>query len=174
MKSIISEIKSIISLFPDTPTRQAYEQRLPERDLCRSDNPTSHFCAYFVPFNRAVKQVLVGNHKKSGLWLMPGGHIESDEPVLTTLNREISEELGVESFFGELPVPFLITITQIVSDIRPCKEHFDIWFLMETDGIDFTIDYTEYHEVRWVSLLEAQTLITDPANCEALSLLTKF
>jgi hypothetical protein len=42
---------------------------------------------------------------------------------------------------------------------------------METDGADFVIDGTEYHETRWVTLAEAKQLTKDPANREALGVL---
>ena len=39
-------------------------------------------------------KVLLIKHKKSGLWLPVGGHIENDEGFLDALNREISEEIS--------------------------------------------------------------------------------
>jgi 8-oxo-dGTP diphosphatase len=163
-----TEISAMLDSCDDESVRAVYVARLAEGTLAREENPASHFCAYFVPFNKIAGTVLIGNHKKSGLWLMPGGHIEPNESLLTTLNREIFEELGVEGFYTETPKPFLLSITHIVSDVRPCKEHFDIWFMMETDGADFVIDDSEYHETRWVTLEEAKGLTKDPANLEAL------
>ncbi len=169
--TLTEEITHILAGHTDTNIVEAYKDRLQAGALTREENPHSHFCGYFVPFNKAEEKVLMGSHKKSGLWLMPGGHIEPNEPLLNTLNREIEEELGVKDFYKEMPQAFLLTITHIVSDVRPCKEHFDMWFLMETDGKDMVIDYTEYHEVRWATLAEARELTKDPANLEALKVL---
>ena len=154
--------------------RTAYEQKLTEESLVRDENIHSHCCVYFVPFDQSTQRLLIGAHKKSGLWLMPGGHIDVGEDLLTTLNREIFEELGVHNFFRTVPKPFLLSITKIENDVRPCQEHFDIWFVMETDGDDFTVDETEYHEVRWVSITEAKALATDPANRQALAQLEQI
>ena len=162
------EITASLDMCADEETKQMYVKRLKSGPLERDLNPTSHFCAYFVPYNPETKQVLVGDHKKSGLWLMPGGHIDSGETLFTTLNREIEEELGVVNFYHERPQPFLMTITDILHDVRPCKKHFDVWHLVQTDGADFKIDYTEYNEVRWVTIPEARALVTDPANIAAL------
>jgi 8-oxo-dGTP pyrophosphatase MutT (NUDIX family) len=169
--TLTEEIRHILAGHTDTNIVEAYKNRLQAGALTREENPHSHFCGYFVPFNKAEGKVLIGSHKKSGLWLMPGGHIEPNEPLLNTLNREIEEELGVKDFYTEMPEAFLLTITHIVSDVRPCKEHFDMWFLMETDGKDMVIDYTEYHEVRWATLAEARELTKDPANLEAIGVL---
>ena len=155
----------------DAETAKKYGRRIAEGNLTRDENPISHFCAYFLPYNIKTKQVLYGNHKKSGKWLAPGGHIDRGESLFETLNREICEELGVENFFKSKPDPFLLTITPINQDQRKCAIHFDIWHLMETDGCNFNVDMTEYHEVRWVSIPVAKKLTTDAANQTALDLL---
>lgn len=35
-------------------------------------------------------------HKRLGLWLQPGGHIEADEPPEAAARREVQEELGLD------------------------------------------------------------------------------
>lgn len=168
------EILSALDKCTDQGIRESYKRRLNKGNLVRDEDIVSHFCAYFVPYNPKNKTVLVGGHKKSGLWLMPGGHIDKGETMLDTLNREIEEELGVSDFFIERPEPFLLTITPIQHDTRPCREHFDVWHVMETDGSDFKVDYAEYNEVRWLSIPEARKIVIDPANLKALEILEGY
>ncbi len=167
--NIQQEIEQCVSSCMHEDVRLEYTSRLKKGNLVRDDNEESHFCVYFVPFNREKREVLIGDHKKSGLWLMPGGHVDAGESLLETVNREIEEELGVSDFFHTLPEPFLLSVTNIVNDVRPCKKHFDIWFAMDTDGTDFKIDYAEYNEVRWVTMEEAKKIIIDPANIDAIN-----
>src|SRR5438552_239622 len=87
----------------DRITYTAYTQRLTERAYTRDENARSHFCVYFLPFNSKKGEVFIVHHKKSGLWLSPGGHIDRGEILIDTVNREIKEELGVESYFKKLP-----------------------------------------------------------------------
>ncbi len=141
--------------------------------LTRDEGNMSHFCAYFLPYNSKTKQVFIVHHKKSGLWLSPGGHIDKGELLLDALNREINEELGVANFFPELPKPFLISITPINNPIQSCKEHLDIWFLVETDGSNFNVDPQEFHATKWMSLNDAKLIVTDPANLKAIEILNK-
>lgn len=152
---------------------EGYRERIEQGHLTKDEDPVSHFCAYFLPFNANTKEVMLGNHIKSGKWLSPGGHIDKSESLLKTLNREIDEELGVKDFFQTRPDPFLITVTNISSDPRQCKKHFDIWHLMKTDGSDFKIDMTEYHEIKWLTIPEAKKITTDLANQLALSYIEK-
>ena len=160
-----------VYLFPDQEIYTAFKERLEEGSLVRDENQATHFCVYFLPYNAKDKKIFIGHHKKSGLWLSPGGHIDAGESILMALNREITEELGVKNFFKETPAPFLFFLTKIISDTRPCKAHFDMWYLVPTGGSDFKVDVREFHATRWVTLDEADKIITDPANRKALGIM---
>jgi 8-oxo-dGTP pyrophosphatase MutT (NUDIX family) len=162
------------SLCENEKIYDAYIERLKSGLPTRDENARSHFCVYFLPFNTESRKVFLVHHKKSGLWLSPGGHIDHGETLLEALNREIDEELGVKSFFKEEARPFLFTITAIENMMLPCKEHYDMWFLLPTDGRNFNIDPTEFHETRWLAIDEARKLVTDAANVEALNVLERL
>lgn len=161
-----SELVQIIqsTKVPDEKIRERFFARAKDETLTRDENPASHFCVYFLPFNPETKKIFIVHHKKSGLWISPGGHIDKGESLVQTLNRELSEELGVSNFFTQLPNPFLLTITPIKNDTQPCKEHLDIWYLVETDGKNFAIDPKEFHDTKWMTFSEADTIVHDKAN----------
>lgn len=51
-------------------------------------------------------KVLLVKHKKLGIWLNPGGHIEADEAPHLAAEREVREETGLETraiFIGPKP-----------------------------------------------------------------------
>lgn len=146
-------------------------QRIEEGNLIRDENKESHFSIYFLPYNPTTQEVFLTHHKKSGLWISPGGHIEKGETLLDALDREIREELGLDLDVGEIDVPFMISITEIDNPSQPCRAHYDIWYLILTDGGDFNIDSREFHESRWVTLTQARKLVTDPNNIKAFNLL---
>ena len=167
--ALIEEIKDIISSAQVSPkVLERYIERLESGKLTRAEDDVSHFCAYFFPYDTETKKVFIAAHKKSGLWLSPGGHIEPEEVLFDTLTREIEEELGT---INPLPVnskPLLLTVTDIKNDTRACKVHFDMWYFLPTNGSDFNIDSDEFHETKWVSIGEARDLMEDENNLEAL------
>ena len=149
--------------------RSHWRDRLQDDRLTRDEYNKSHFSIYFLPYDIITKKVFIVHHKKSGLWIFPGGHIDKGEVLMETLNREIEEELGVINKIKEEIQPFLLTITPINNITQPCKEHLDIWYRIMTDGSEFNVDPKEFHETRWVSIDEARKVITDPPNIEALN-----
>ncbi len=159
------------SICDNKKTYASYLKRLHEGHFTRSENQKSHFCVYFFPYNPKNKKVFIVHHKKSGLWISPGGHIDENEGLLETLNREIFEELGVKDFYKKVPSPFLLTITPIDNKIQKCKKHFDIWYLMQTNGNQFNVDLKEFHDTKWVTIDKAEKIVTNIANQKALKVI---
>ncbi len=169
MNNLYDSIKEEVS--SDICTKDVADyflKRLEEGKLTKDENPTSHFCIYFLPYNAKTKKVFIVDHKKSGLWLAPGGHIDKGEELMQTLNREIREELGVADKIKNKIKPFLLTITPINNPVQKCKEHLDIWYRFQTDGSEFNVDFEEFHDVKWLDVNEARKFVIDPANLKAL------
>lgn len=163
-------IKNILaSVNAPTEVKEKYIERLAQGALTRDENLVTHFCSYFFPYRLSDKKVFVIAHKKSGLWLSPGGHIDLGETPAETVQREIKEELDVDYPINESEKPKLLTITYIKSDVRPCKVHFDMWYFISIDGMDFaTRKEGEFDDARWVSLAEARAVLVDENNLKAL------
>ncbi len=169
------EIKKNISLgITDELVSNRFLKRLEEGNYTRDENPQSHYCVYFLPYNPETKRVFIIHHKKAGLWLFPGGHIDKGETLTQTLKREIQEELGVVDKVKEEIQPFLLTIILIENPNIPCKEHLDIWYRIPASENEFNIDPREFHATRWTTIEEARGIITDKPNLDALDRMEKF
>lgn len=168
--SLSAQISSLLRLehCASSDVFSSYKKRLTEGNLLRSQNPSNHFCVYFLPFNPRMKQVFLIHHRKSGLWLFPGGHIEDGEFLHDALTREIQEELGIKN--TQLGNPFLYTITTIRNPKQICRKHYDIWFLYETDGKSFREDSGEFLEAHWMIVSQAGIRIKDPNTILALKI----
>ena len=170
-ENLLQEIKSLVDNTSAIATSAVYEgflKRIEEGDLTRDERKESHFCVYFLPYNLDARNIFIVHHKKSGLWLSPGGHIDKGEMLYQTLEREIREELGVEYRTPNNTQPFLLTITSIENVVQPCKVHYDVWYGISTNGSNFNIDPTEFYETRWLTIPEARVFVTDPPNLQAL------
>ena len=145
--------------------------RIEEDSVTRAENLASHVCAYFLPHDLQSKKVFLVHHRKSGLWLSPGGHVEPGETLLDTLNREVEEELGLEQAYSGDEQPFMLSITEIVNPTQECRTHFDVWYLLKADGLELRPDTREFLESRWLDFSESRELVTDQATLRALSVL---
>ena len=161
------EIKGMNIASPEVYSR--FMARFSEGRLSRDENPASHFGIYFLPYNPITKKVFMVHHRKSGLWIAPGGHVDEGEEAFETLVREMKEELGVVYAPPVGTQPFLLTITPIDNPSYTCKIHFDVWYGEETDGSNFHIDPREFLETRWLTIMEARELVTDGSNLQALA-----
>ena len=131
--------------------RTAFLSRLDEGPdaLTRQGRP-SHLTASAVVLDRSRRSVLLVLHRKLGLWLQPGGHLEDGDASLgRAALREAAEETGVADLrlAADLPV-------HLERHAAPCgaEHHLDVRFLVEApDGAVPTVS-EESLDVAWFPL----------------------
>ena len=117
----------------------------------RADEPRQHLVAYFLLYDPAAQMLLLVDHKKAGLWLPSGGHVEPDEMPHQTVQRECLEELGIVANLLA-PDPFFLTVTPTVGTVAP---HVDVtlWYLLRGDCRQpLHHDAAEFHQIAWFAL----------------------
>lgn len=170
LKNINLELIKLVENTPEATVdiKQKFLSRILQGKLTREENPELHFGVYFLPFNCQTREVFLIHHKKSGLWLSPGGHMEKNESFRETLIREAGEELGLKIQPEEIDPPFLLTITPISTAGYACREHFDIWYLLKTIKLSINADPREFYQTKWLSVPRAKKLVTDLNSLQAL------
>jgi 8-oxo-dGTP pyrophosphatase MutT (NUDIX family) len=163
----------------DDAIKKDFWDRIEKMPISVKDDPVSHFCVYFAAYDPLNELVFIGHHKKSGLWLFSGGHMEKDETPAQTLKREVGEEWGMDLEVNNLS-PSLLTITNIVSNPagRLCKIHYDIWFFIplnfETFAPDKKLFESEFYEIGWKIFDEARRLTKDPNTLRGINAIEKI
>ena len=102
-------------------------------------NSGRHFTvAVFVVWDG---KVLLHNHRKLGMWLPPGGHIERDELPDEAAVREVLEETGLEvELVGERredvedPLQLFRPAGVQLEDIGPGHQHIDLIYFARPTG----------------------------------------
>ena len=119
------------------------------------DTPPKHLVVYFIPVDAAERCLLLGDHRKSGLWLPPGGHVEDGEDPRQAVIREAREELGIDAEFQD-ENPLFLTVTRT----NQVNSHLDVdlWFVLRVarHGTQLNPDPREFKCIRWFSLDEPQ------------------
>lgn len=130
-------------------------------------------------------KVLLVKHKKLGIWLNPGGHIDEDELPHVAAEREFFEETGVlakaVAIDDSLPVPFAVDLHWVNQESynlrlqaddsslrvptnkwkRGCEQHICFIYLLEIAGSDeFVFNEKETDAIAWFSVEEIDNLDT--------------
>ncbi len=125
-----------------------------------SSDTWQHFTATGIVFN-PQNEVLLIKHRKLGVWLPPGGHVEANELPDDAVLREILEETGVTAAIlpnrlgidpqgcRELETPFLILLEDILGD--GSHNHIDLIYLCSAADITLRPDYNEVSDAGWFS-----------------------
>ncbi|MFJ6121483.1 NUDIX domain-containing protein [Streptomyces sp. NPDC092129] len=79
-------------------------------------------------------ELLLVAHRKAGLWLPSGGHVEPIEDPWDTVTRECREELCIEALPSTVSgaQPFFLTITQTSGH----GQHTDMssWYVLQSSA----------------------------------------
>lgn len=161
--SVISEV--LHSLPPGDATENTTRQRA--LDLVASgaplirqavNFPDPHLVSYVLLTDG--ERILLADHRKSGLWLPTGGHVDVGEHPRDAALREAQEELGIA---GSLisPDPLFITLQKTKS----ATPHTDLsfWYVMHgAPDISYDWDPGEFHQIRWFTPGDIPLKQTDP------------
>lgn len=138
----------------DQDILKKFIDRINKGVLCEEENLENHFGCCILPLDPKTRQIFIGHHIKAGEWIGPGGHIEQNETPIETVKREFFEELKheLDKEYIEL---FDLTITDKIKTPRKCKIHYDIWYIVYVDKIDFDFDKGEFYKAQWMSIKES-------------------
>ena len=123
-----------------------------------------HVTASAIVVSDAGDKVALHLHKRLGMWLQPGGHIERGESPAEAALREAAEEIGVPVRHHRDGAVF------VHLDVHPGPKghtHLDLRFLVRAPEVAPQPAEGESTEVAWFGWAQAQAL-ADPGLAGAL------
>ncbi|MGW6055379.1 NUDIX hydrolase [Streptomyces sp. NPDC055189] len=146
--------------------KQWLQSGAPAYRVRKPDVPAMHLVCYFVALDDSAGRQLLVAHRKAGLWLPTGGHVEPDEDPWAAVVRECSEELGIDAVASPIAGehPFFLTVTRT----RGQGQHTDVslWYLLSADPNTIaSFDQGEFDAIRWLTdeeVLQEQDEVLDP------------
>ena len=166
----------LASYAPDDQRERDFIARMHE--LSRQSSPFArdrfepgHFTASAFVVDPASKSLLLILHKKLGLWLQPGGHIDPDDQhAVAAARREVQEETGVlelRPLFSADAI-FDVDIHAIPArKAEPGHEHFDVRFAFAAPDPSL-LESAEVAAARWVPLERVASLTADESVLRAV------
>ena len=158
--SLIEQVRR--SVAARTPIDVA-EARSIDRLLAEFDRLADPFCEHADPVHATGSAIVVGprgvvllKHKRLGLWLQPGGHIDAGETPWDGARREAAEETGLDVSFadvGDDGVPRLVHV-----DVHPGGRghtHLDLRYLVHGGDADPAPPEGESQEIGWFAWSDA-------------------
>jgi 8-oxo-dGTP pyrophosphatase MutT (NUDIX family) len=148
-------------------------------------------CLTTVAWTLKGGKTLLVKHKKLGIWLAPGGHVEENELPQQAAEREFFEETGVrvqvisaesipEGTTSEyLPTPFAMNLHWINKPSKTrgfCEQHYTLNFFVKVlDESTFGRQEEETDDIGWFTLDEIKELeTTDDIRGEASYVFAHF
>ncbi|HEX3777739.1 MAG TPA: NUDIX hydrolase [Polyangiaceae bacterium] len=148
-------------------------------ELARTDSSSArshfepgHFTASAFVLSPDRRELILIFHKKLGIWVQPGGHLdESDADLESAARREVAEEVGLSELepFGAAGALFDLDIHVIPARKQePAHEHFDVRFAFVAATRDFILS-DEVADARWVALERAAEVTSDQSVLRAVA-----
>jgi len=157
--------------------RRMFEYKLGTSRLVREDDAASHIDVMMLIYDWESGEVLMGDHRKSGLWLVNGGHVEKEENLAEAVMRELEEEMGWKINQEKVGQPEFLTVCAIEANGYDCRRHYDIWFLIPVEKGELKIDEekmrTEFKEWGWFDMGTARKLKTSNNHFRVFDYLEK-
>lgn len=137
---------------------------------------TRHFTATTIIVYK--KKALLHLHKKLGIWIPVGGHIDRDELPQIAALREIKEETGLEVKLYNPDKQIEMGSAQqllrpmhlLLEDINQFHQHIDFIYYATADSDGLKPQDGETADLKWFTADEIKTLEGAPENAKALAL----
>lgn len=124
-------------------------------------------CAGGIIFHPQYADQLVIVNQKGTSWSLPKGHVETNESLQQTAEREVQEETGLNHLTLEKKLgSYVRTALKVDGSINPEEEKEIHMFLFRTSETFLKPVDSDNPSAKWVSSQECLRLLTHPKDRE--------
>lgn len=125
-----------------------------------------HFCVSVYVYNPKRKEFLLVHHKKLGVWVQPGGHVEINESPEEAAVREVFEETGLKiKIIGERKPresDYILPLAIQKNEISDTHIHMDfVYVAYVVEENDLVLNEQESTGIAWFTLDEIKDTTFD-------------
>ncbi len=143
----------------------------------RSHYTPGHLTASAFVLSPDRSELILIHHKKLGIWVQPGGHVDAtDLDLESAARREVVEEVGLRNLLPLLESGVLFDVDIHAIPARkdePQHEHFDVRFAFVAETRDFELS-DEVADVRWLPMADVSRTTTDRSVLRAVEKLRRL
>jgi 8-oxo-dGTP diphosphatase len=160
----------VASIVPADELERAHQRDMVEwlkatPDIYRRQKPATppmHLVSYAVLIDPHDMAMFLVDHRRAGLSLPPGGHVEPGEDPADTVRREVMEELSIKADFSIMgALPAFVTVTR-TRGVTGGHTDVSLWYVISgSQRSPIRLDPREFAGGRWWTWADLES--ADPA-----------
>ena len=155
----MARARAVVSAFVPVAPEQAAARAAALALLDETADPlgrqeAGHLTGSALVVDAAAERVLVLWHKKLGIWVQPGGHVDGDGDLARSARREAVEETGIHGLRLASDLPVDLDVHRVDPPDTGPHDHHDVRFVVVAPLNAEPVANDEADSFRWLSAAE--------------------
>lgn len=159
--SEVAQARALLSAFSPVTPEQAAARTAALSLLDDTPDPLGrqdggHLTSSALVVDAGAERVLVLWHKKLGIWVQPGGHVDGDGDLARSARREAVEETGIHGLRLASDLPVDLDLHRVAPPDAGPHDHHDVRFVVVAPPGSRPVANDEADRFRWLTPAEVE------------------